>query len=159
MIYVTLGTQDKPFHRLLKSIEKQIEKGTIHEEVIVQAGYTKYSTEKMKMFDLVDREEFSRLMDECNILITHGGVGSILTGLKRGKKVIACPRLYKYGEHMNDHQIQIVSVFAKEGYLLEYQEDDDLEVVLKKAETFIPKPFTSNTDKFVTIIEEFIDNN
>lgn len=159
MIYVTLGTQDKPFHRLLKSIEKQIEKGTIREEVIVQAGYTKYSTEKMKMFDLVDREEFSRLMDECNILITHGGVGSILTGLKRGKKVIACPRLYKYGEHMNDHQIQIVSVFAKEGYLLEYQEDDDLEVVLKKAETFIPKPFTSNTDKFVTIIEEFIDNN
>ena len=159
MIYVTLGTQDKPFHRLLTKIEEQMDKGNIKEEVVVQAGYTKYPTEKMKVFDLVDRDEFVRLMNECNILITHGGVGSILTGLKNHKKVIACPRLYKYGEHMNDHQMQIISNFAKEGYLLELQENDDLGEALKKAETFVPKPFSSNTDKFVTIIEEFIDNN
>ncbi len=159
MIYVTLGTQDKPFCRLLASIEEQIDKGNIKDEVIVQAGYTKYHTEKMKVFDLVDRDEFVRLMNECDILITHGGVGSILTGLKNHKKVIACPRLYKYGEHMNDHQMQIVSIFAKEGYLLEYQEDDDLGEVLEKLKNFTPKPFSSNTDNFVTIIEEFIDNN
>ncbi len=159
MIFVTLGTQDKPFERLLASIEEQIEKGNIIEEVVVQAGHTKYSTEKMQVFDLVDREEFVRLVNECNILITHGGVGSILTGLKNNKKVIACPRLYKYGEHMNDHQMQIVSVFAKEGYLLEYQENDDLGEVLKRVADFSPKKFASNTEKFVNMIEQFIEHN
>lgn len=159
MIFVTLGTQDKPFERLLASIEEQIEKGNIIEEVVVQAGYTKFSTEKMQVFDLVDREEFVRLVNECNILITHGGVGSILTGLKNNKKVIACPRLYKYGEHMNDHQMQIVSVFAKEGYLLEYQENDDLGEVLKRVADFSPKKFASNTEKFVNMIEQFIEHN
>ena len=159
MILVTLGTQDKPFERLLASIEEQIEKGNIIEEVVVQAGYTKFSTDKMQVFDLVDREEFVRLVNECNILITHGGVGSILTGLKNNKKVIACPRLYKYGEHMNDHQMQIVSVFAKEGYLLEYQENDDLGEVLKRVADFSPKKFASNTEKFVNMIEQFIEHN
>ena len=159
MIFVTLGTQDKPFERLLASIEEQIEKGNIIEEVVVQAGYTKYATEKMQVFDLVDREEFVRLVNECNILITHGGLGSILTGLKNNKKVIACPRLYKYGEHMNDHQMQIVSVFAKEGYLLEYQENDDLGEVLKRVADFSPKKFASNTEKFVNMIEQFIEHN
>lgn len=159
MIFVTLGTQDKPFERLLASIEEQIEKGNIIEEVVVQAGYTKFSTDKMQVFDLVDREEFVRLVNECNILITHGGVGSILTGLKNNKKVIACPRLYKYGEHMNDHQMQIVSVFAKEGYLLEYQENDDLGEVLKRVADFSPKKFASNTEKFVNMIEQFIEHN
>lgn len=159
MILVTLGTQDKPFNRLLERIDEQIEKGNIKEEVVVQAGFTKYESKNMKIFDLVDREEFQKLITKCDLLITHGGVGSILTGLKNNKKVIVCPRLSKYGEHMNDHQIQIVSNFAKEGYILEYLDNNDLGDILKKIKNFKPKKFSSNTDKFVSIIEEFIDNN
>lgn len=157
MILVTLGTQDKPFNRLLEKIEEQIEAGNIKEEVVVQAGYTKYESNNMKIFDLVDREEFQNLITKCDLLITHGGVGSILTGLKNNKKVIVCPRLSKYGEHMNDHQIQIVANFAKEGYILEYQDGADLGELLKKAKKFKAKKFKSNTSNFVSIIEEFID--
>lgn len=159
MILVTLGTQDKPFTRLLEKIDEQIENGNIKEEVVVQAGYTKYESKNMKVFDLVDREEFQNLITKCDLLITHGGVGSILTGLKNNKKVIVCPRLFKYGEHMNDHQIQIVENFAKEGYILEYQDGDDLGKLLKKVKKFNPKKFNSNTDKFISIIENFIDKN
>lgn len=159
MILVTLGTQDKPFNRLLVNIEEQIKNGNIKEEVVVQAGFTKYESKNMKIFDLVDREEFQDLITKCDLLITHGGVGSILTGLKNKKKVIVCPRLAKYGEHMNDHQIQIVSNFAKEGYILEYNDGDDLGKVLKNIKKFRPKKFKSNTDKFVSIIENFIDKN
>ena len=159
MILVTLGTQDKPFNRLLVNIEEQIKKGNIKEEVVVQAGFTKYESKNMKVFDLVDREEFQELITKCDLLITHGGVGSILTGLKNNKKVIVCPRLSKYGEHMNDHQIQIVSNFAKEGYILEYNDGDDLGKVLKNIKKFKPKKFKSNTDKFVSIIENFIAEN
>ena len=88
MILVTLGTQDKSFTRLLDAIQEQINKKTIKDKVVVQAGFTKYQSDDMKIFDLIDREEFSNLIDECELLITHGGVGSILAGLKKGKKII-----------------------------------------------------------------------
>ena len=103
MIFVTLGTNDESFERLLKAIDKEIDKGTIKEKVIVQAGCTKYESKNMEILDLVPRDEFEKLISECNLLITHGGVGSILTGINKGKKVIAVPRLAKYNEHGNDH--------------------------------------------------------
>ena len=62
----------------------------------------------MEIFDLLDRDKFSELISQCDILITHGGVGSILTGLNNNKKVIAAPRLKKYNEHQNDHQLEII---------------------------------------------------
>lgn len=161
MILVTLGTQDKAFVRLLQNIDNEIKKGNIKEKVVVQAGYsiTKYQSDNMEMFDLIDREEFNKLVDECSLLITHGGVGSILTGLKKNKKVIAMPRLAKYKEHINDHQVQIVNEFSKKGYILAYNENDKLSDILEKAKKFKPEKYVSNTDNLIKIIKDFIDNN
>lgn len=159
MILVTLGTQDKSFTRLLDNIQKEIDKGNIKDKVVVQAGFTKYESKDMEIFDLIDREKFSELISKCDLLITHGGVGSILTGLKNNKKVIVCPRLSKYKEHMNDHQIQIVENFAKKKYILPYYEDDDLGKILKKSKTFKPNKYISNTNNIINIIEKFINNN
>ncbi len=161
MILVTLGTQDKQFFRLLKAIDKEIEKGNIKDKVIVQAGYNvgRYETKNMEMFDLIDREKFGELVNECDFLITHGGEGSILNGIKQGKKIIACPRLAKYGEHLNDHQLQIVGEFSKLGYILPYNDGDDLGETIKKLKTFQPKKFVSNTENFIKIIKNYIDNN
>lgn len=161
MILVTLGTQDKAFTRLLQDIDKAIIDGAIKEKVIVQAGYSigKYQSDNMEMFDLIDREEFNKLVNDCSLLITHGGVGSILTGLKANKKVIATPRLAKYKEHINDHQVQIVNEFSKKGYILAYNEGDDLSEIIKKAKKFKPEKYVSNTDNLIKIIKDFIDNN
>lgn len=161
MILVTLGTQDKAFTRLLKCIDNAIEKGIIKDKVVVQAGYTKqkYQSKNMEMFDLIDRDEFTKLVKECDYLITHGGVGSILTGLKNNKKVIVCPRLFKYHEHMNDHQVQIVNEFAKAGYIIPFNDGDDLEDAIKKLPNFKPKKYISNTDNLVEMITDFIDKN
>ena len=122
-------------------------------------SYDKYKSSNMEMFDLIDREKFNELVSECNYLITHGGVGSILTGLKSGKKVIACPRLCKYKEHINDHQVQIVEEFSKCGYILPYYDGDSLEEVIKKIKSFKPKKYVSNTENLVNIIKDFIDKN
>ena len=89
MILVALGTQDKPFPRLLKEVENQIKKGNIKDEVIVQAGCTKFKSKHMKIFDLIPLEEFDKLISKCDLLITHGGVGTIVGALKQNKKVIA----------------------------------------------------------------------
>lgn len=157
MIFVTLGTQDKSFDRLLKAIDSEIEKGTIHDKVIVQAGYTKYESKNMEIFDLVGPEEFDKLVDECDLLITHGGVGSILSAVKKGKKVIGAPRLKKYKEHTNDHQKQIVKEFAKEGYILALTDFSQLGKVIKKSKQFKPKKFISHTDKMIELVEKLID--
>ena len=159
MILVTLGTQDKQFKRLLDNIQKEIDAGNIKDRVVVQAGYTKYNSKDMEIFDLIDRDKFNDLINKCDLLITHGGVGSILTGLKNNKKVIVCPRLSKYKEHINDHQVQIVDNFYNSGYILKYREGDNLKEILKQVKKFKPKKYISNTDNFIKIIEKFINEN
>ncbi len=157
MIFVTLGTQDKSFHRLLEAIDKSIEKGEIKEKVIVQAGYTKYESKNMEIFDQISQEEFNKLMSRCSLLITHGGVGSILTAIKKGKKVIAAPRLKKYKEHTNDHQKQIIKELESQGYILALRDFNQLGKVLKKAERFKQKKFTSNTENMISLLENMIE--
>lgn len=157
MIFVTLGTQDKSFTRLLQAIDREIEKGTIKEKVIVQAGYTKYESKNMEIFDLMSQDKFEELVDQCDLLITHAGVGSILTAIKKGKKVIGAARLKKYKEHTNDHQKQIVKEFSSQGYILELRDFNQLEKVLKKSKTFTPKKFESNTKNMIQLVEDFIE--
>ena len=157
MILVTLGTQDKRFDRLLKQIDKEINKGTIKEKVIVQAGYTNYKSDNMEIFDLVSPEKLEQLVNKARIIITHGGVGSILTGIKKGKVVIAAARLKKYKEHTNDHQKQIIKEFADSGYILELRDFDKLGKLLDKAKNFKPKEFKSNTDNMIKLIDDYIE--
>lgn len=156
MILVTLGTQDKPFTRLLDAIQKAINDGIIKEEVIVQAGHTKYESSNMKIFDLIPADEFDQLVKKCRILITHGGVGSITTGLKASKIVIAAARLSKYKEHTNDHQKQIIREFVDAGYLVELKDFNQLGKTLAYAKKFHPKKFESNTKNFISLIENYI---
>lgn len=159
MVFVTLGTQDKSFKRLLEDINECIDKKIIKDKVVVQAGYTKYDSKNMEIFDLLDKDDFDKYISECDLLITHGGVGSILTGLKNNKKVIACPRLFKYNEHMNNHQEQIVDKFSNLGYILAYNEGDNLSEIIQNAKKFKPKKYVSNTNKMIKLIEDFIDKN
>ncbi len=157
MILVTLGTQDKSFKRLLEAIQKQIDNGNIKEKVVVQAGHTKFESKDMEIFDLIPMEKFDELIDSCEILITHGGVGSIITGLKHNKKVIAAARLKEYKEHTNNHQLQIIENFSNDGYILGLDNFDDLGEKLQEAKKFKPKKYKSNTDNMIKIIEDFID--
>lgn len=158
MILVMLGTQNNSFSRLLKEIEKLIEKGTIKEEVIVQAGHTKYESNKMKIFDLIPKGKLEELQEKADLIITHGGVGSIVSSLEKGKKVIAIPRSHKYEEHVNDHQKEIVKKFTKDGYIIGVFELKNLEEALQIAKNFTPKKYVPNNKKLLTILENFIDN-
>ena len=157
MIFFTLGTQDKSFERLLKAIDREIERGNIKEKVVVQAGYTKYETKNMEIMDLVSQDEFDKLMKECSLLITHGGVGSILTGIKYGKPVIAAARLKKYKEHNNDHQKQIIKEFGDLGYILELRDFNKLGKMIEKSKTFKARKFTSNTHNMVKLVSDYIE--
>ncbi len=158
MILVTLGTQDKSFERLLKALDKAVAKGKIKEKIIVQAGCTEYKSKNMEIFDLTSPEELDKLVKKCSLLITHGGVGSILTGIKYNKPIIAAARLSEYREHTNNHQKQIIKEFVKSGYILELEDFDNLDKLIKQAKKFKPKEFKSNTNKFIKNIENYIED-
>lgn len=158
MILVLLGTQDKPFTRLLKEIDKLKNNKVIKEDIVVQAGLTKYKSKNMEIHGLIQIDELMKLMEKSDLVITHGGVGSILSALQLGKKVIAIPRLAEYGEHTNNHQIQIVNEFFNTGYILKCDNPSDLENVLKEVKKFKPQKYKSNNKKFVKLIEDYIDS-
>lgn len=159
MILVMLGTQNNDFHRLLKEIDKLINDGIIKEEVIVQAGYTRYESKNMKIIDFVSGEELEKLEQQASCIITHGGVGSIIGSIEKGKKVIAVPRLKQYGEHVNDHQLDIVESFDKLGYIIGITDVSQLERALQRVDVFEPKKYIQNTGNIIKIVEDFIDNN
>ena len=157
MILVTLGTQDKEFTRLLKAIDREIKKGVITDKVVVQAGCTKFESENMEMFDLIPANEFDEYIKKADLIITHGGAGSILTGVKNNKKIIAAARLAKYKEHTNDHQKQIIKEFSEQGYILELKDFNKLGKLIQKSKTFIPKKFTSNTENMKKLVSDYIE--
>ena len=153
MILVLLGTQDKPFTRLLKAIDDL----NLKERIVVQAGSTKYASDKMEIFDLIPNDELNKLMQSADLIITHGGVGSIIEGLKLSKPIIAAARLEKYGEHVNDHQLEIISEFAKEGFILELRDFSKLERLIEKSKKFKPQKYKSNTENIVKMIIDYIE--
>ena len=158
MILVLLGTQNNSFHRLLEQVEICIEKGIIKEKVIVQAGYTKFKSKNMKIISLISKKALQNFQEDADLIITHGGVGSIITSLKKEKKVIAVPRLHEYGEHVNNHQKDIVKNFNDEGYIIGIEKVEDLEKAIIKAENFQPKKYEVNNELMLKIVQEFIDN-
>lgn len=157
MIFVTVGTQDKSFIRLIKAVEKSVELGEITDEVVVQAGATEYKSNIIKILNYVPFEEFNTLLTKADIIITHGGVGSILNAVKLGKKVIAVPRLKKYDEHINDHQLQVIEKMTKDGYILSTENENKIADKVKEIEKFEPKVYTSNTDNFVKNFKTLLD--
>ncbi|MFD1735194.1 PssE/Cps14G family polysaccharide biosynthesis glycosyltransferase [Bacillus salitolerans] len=158
MILVVLGTHELPFTRLLEAVDSLKTAGKLDDEIVVQSGHTKFTSSHMKLIPFISYEELGALYDEARLIITHAGTGSVITGIKKGKKVIAAPRLEKYGEHNDDHQLQLVDEFVQAGYIVAWHDGDSLEDIIQQATTFEPKPFKSGRDQMLSIIEDFINN-
>ena len=152
MIFITLGSQKFQFNRLLEAVDKL----DVDEEIFAQIGYSDYKPKNYKYKEFLDRDEFSSVMDKADIVITHGGTGAIIGAVKKGKKVIAVPRLAKYGEHVDDHQVQLIGQF-KELNLIYSCEDMDLEKALETVKKTVYKVYQSNTERIIKSLEEFIE--
>lgn len=158
MIFVTLGSQKFQFNRLLKKLDELISEGIISEEVFAQIGYSDYIPKNYKYEKFIDQVAFAEKMAECDILITHGGTGAIIEAVKKGKKVIGVPRLAKYGEHVDDHQLQLLKEFEDMGFIIACYDTENLAECYKNFAEFQPKEYVSNTNTIINSIEEFLDN-
>lgn len=155
MIFVTVGTSKQDFSRLIREIDKLIDEKFINDEVVVQSNLCMYKPKNFVINSQLSKREYQLYLKKCDLIITHGGVGSIMDGLKNNKKVIAFPRLAKYSEAVNDHQVEIINEFKKMNYILTGK-ISDLDKILIHVKSFVPNTYKSNNKLFNNLVLEEI---
>ena len=155
-IFITLGSQKFQFNRLLMAVDEQIKQGKIKDDIFAQTGASDYIPKRYEFKDFLDREDFAKRMDKEDIVITHGGTGAIIGAVKKGKKVIAVPRLKKYGEHVDDHQLQLISQFKNLNLICDCKDCDDLWEAIETVKITEYKSYQGYTERIIQNIEDFI---
>ncbi|SFB19042.1 UDP-N-acetylglucosamine transferase subunit ALG13 [Acetitomaculum ruminis DSM 5522] len=157
MIFVTLGSQKFQFNRLLKALDDLVDRGIINEEIYAQKGASDYVPKNYKSVDFLDRDRFEEMTLKSDIVITHGGTGAIIGAVKKGKKVIAVPRLERYGEHVDDHQLQLLRQFDDLGIICACYDTGKLKECYEEVLSRQYRPYVSNTNTIIDSIEEYLD--
>jgi len=129
MIFVTIGMHTAGFDRLIKKMDEIA--GTINEDVIMQISHSKYIPQNAKYFKFVTEEELKKFCHAARVVVTHGAM-TIIDALEQETPVIAVPRLQKYGEHINDHQLYFVQELEKAGKVVAVYDVDELKGALEK---------------------------
>lgn len=156
MIFVTLGSQKFQFDRLLKKLDELVEQGIITDRIMAQIGASTYLPRHYEYIRFMDREVFAETMDKCSVVITHGGTGVIIGAVKKGKKVIAVPRLAKYGEHVDDHQLQLLHQFDDLRIICACYDTEQLAECYAQLANKDFRPYVSNTHVIMESIEEYL---
>lgn len=154
MIFVTIGTQQQKFDRLFRYINGL----NIDEEIIVQKGESKFEfNDNIKCYEYLSYDEIEKMFKKARVIITHGGGGTIFKALKMNKKVIVVPRLAKYKEHINDHQLEFSLYLKKMKYCFIAKNEKEFKKSLKNIDDFQFTKYISPEKEFVKNIEKEID--
>ncbi len=159
MIFVTVGSNTHQFNRLLIAIDQLIENKIIKEKVIAQKGHSDYEPKNYQSYNFLDSEEWEEKIKCSNLVISHSGAGSIMTVLENKKSLIVVPRLEKFGEHVNDHQLDIAKELEKERRILVVYEIKNLGKKIQKAKkNKKSKEQLKKRNEIVEIIDNYIQN-
>lgn len=161
MIFVTVGTHEQQFDRLVSYIDDLCAKGEINEEVIMQIGFCTYEPKNCKYSKLIAHKEITQYVEDARIVITHGGPASFIMPLQHGKTPIVVPRQERYGEHVNDHQLDFAKkVSERQNNIIVVENIEDLADTIKNYDTLtqsVSKDITSNCDRFCQRLGEIVD--
>lgn len=160
LIFITVGSQKFQFNRLLKEIDRLIEEKQLNsEEVFAQIGYSTYEPCHYSYQKFLNKEEFLNLIDKSEIIVTHGGTGSIINGVKKEKKVIGIPRMMEHGEHVDNHQFEIIEQFKDSNLIYGISDVSEIESALKSVKNMEFRKYESNTENIIGILEDFLIGN
>lgn len=153
MIFVTVGTHEQPFDRLISHIDALKGSGVIEEDVIIQTGYSTYEPKHCTWSKLLPYSEMVKNVAQARIVITHGGPSSFIMPLQVGKIPVVVPRQEKYGEHVNDHQLLFaLEVEKRQKNILVVQDMDSLQDMITNYDNNVMKisgNYTSNNERFM----------
>lgn len=123
MIFVTVGTHEQAFNRLLEEVDRLKKENLIEDEIIIQSGYSTYIPKHCQSMKLIGYDDMEKYLKEARIVITHGGPASFMQVIQLGKTPIVVPRQKQFDEHVNDHQLDFCLKVKKRGYSLEIVEN------------------------------------
>lgn len=158
MIFIAVGTQKFPLNRLFEDVDSMMEQNLINEPVFAQIGTSSYCPKHFEYTDYMNPQEFEKKIDESDLIITHSGVGTIIDAIKKGKHVVVYPRLSKYGEHVDDHQLEIAESFENMELVVCCRENDSLAEKIELARKGKRKAFVSCKQNHIRTIRNFIEN-
>ncbi len=162
MIFVTVGTHEQPFNRLLEYVDKLKEQKVITEEVIMQTGFSTYTPKHCKYQKLFPYQRMNELVEEARIVITHGGPSSFLMVLQKGKIPVVVPRQKQFDEHVNDHQMEFVKQVAeRQNNIIAVENIEDLKNILVNYDNIVESmksEMKSNNKVFNMKFEEIANN-
>jgi len=156
MIFLTVGTQF-PFDRLVIAVDRAAGTNGFDEQIIAQIGESSYCPENFDAAPSVEKALFDRHFSEADSIISHAGMGTITMALDHRKPLLVMPRLKKYGEVVNDHQLAIAKKFEQLGYLLVAYNAEELPVKMKQLKSFVPQRRQPCPDIVAARIKKFLN--
>jgi UDP-N-acetylglucosamine transferase subunit ALG13 len=157
LIFVTVGTHEQQFNRLIKKIDDLKRENKISEEVFIQTGYSDYLPVNCQYKKLLTYDDMTKYISSASIIITHGGPGSIFLPLQYNKIPIVVPRNPAYKEHVDEHQIKFVKQMESQNRIIAVYDIEEIEEKIVKYEGFSGEMSisnNSNVDNFIERIDE-----
>lgn len=156
MIFVTVGTHEQPFDRLVRGVDELVAQGVITEEVFIQTGYSTYEPKYCTFSKMLPFGEMTRKVADARIVITHGGPSSFIMPLQLGKTPIVVPRQARFDEHVNDHQVEFAGEVARRhGNILVVEDIETLGAVIADYDGMAAKIGSGMQSNNAAFMQEF----
>ncbi|MHC4593982.1 MAG: glycosyltransferase [Planctomycetota bacterium] len=157
MMFLTVGTYPLPYDRLVKATDTAIMEGLIEEEVFAQIGLCSYMPQNMECVGMLQKEAFDSYFEKASAIIAHAGIGSIVMALEYNKPLLVMPRMKRFKEHVNDHQVATAREFERLGHLLAVYCEEDLADGIRRLKSFTPKERKASPDAVAERIAHFLN--
>jgi len=158
MIFVSVGTHNEQFNRLLEEIDRLVERGEIKDKIVAQTGYSNYKPKKYHYFKFTSWQRILNLNKIADIVVTHGGAGNLILASHFNKTIVAVPRMKRFGEHLNDHQLQLVKELEKQRRVISVYNINDLSYAIKKAKKLkVRKKNEKKEKKIISIVRNYVE--
>jgi len=156
MIFVTVGTQF-PFNRLINAIDKFVGEGKIQETIFAQIGDGATLPKNFESVSSLGKVDFDAKIEAASAVISHAGMGSIMMSFQYGKPLLVLPRLSRFNEVVNDHQVGIARKFSEAGHLLMSNDESEMYNEIQKLKDFIPTPRENQINLVTERVKRFLE--
>jgi UDP-N-acetylglucosamine transferase subunit ALG13 len=158
VVFVTVGNATQQFRRLLDAVDRVAESGAFgSERIFIQSGHNPgFQSLHCEVQPFVSMDEFEKLMSSATLIICHGGCTQ-LHAVRLGKVPVVMPRRKKYGEHVNDHQLELISALASEKKVVPAHEAADLAAAITEARRLNENPLPISSSPMLSLVARAIE--
>ena len=153
-MFVTVGNATQGFARLLKAVDAAAGEGLFGDEpILMQTGYTSgFHASHCEQHAFLPMPQFEALLRESNLVISHGGAGTLIHILRVGRVPVVMPRRRQYAEHVDDHQFELVEALQREGRVVAALEARDLRAAVDKARRKNEQPTAPSNRQLIDLV-------